>query len=440
MMKMIKRISILILAGFLLGACTYPIVITSDKSQADQAVPDASPAPQDEEIQSPQNQPQAGADMPPAQQQPEPSQEPGTGSDGLNVPSKAINPLTGLPVQTADNLLLPPALVSITNFPPSSRPQAGLSYSPIVFELYIGDGMTRYLAIFYGDYPKSEPLPESDDLLSELSEGVKQDAAQASIGPIRSGRLPYEHVRQLFNGFIVMASAYSKVAAQLGDYVNVFGSDNSDPNSALIPVDDLEAIAKANGSLLGDNSLSGMSFDPQPPQDGKLAPSLWIFYAYKNQVFWRYNQSDGSYHRWQDNADGQTFIEQTDRLNGQPLTYENVIVLFADHEVTNKYLIDIDLLYVKRGKALLFRDGQMYEIYWTTRSEEYEKTTGKLRPIRFIDADGNPFALKPGQTWIELIPSYDTYWETVNSEKYNQLVNGRSKGSGYWGLYFNLDD
>ena len=64
-----------------------------------------------------------------------------------------VNPLTGLPVENPENLLLPPALVSVTNFPPSARPQAGLSFSPMVFELFIGEGMTRYLALFYGDYP-----------------------------------------------------------------------------------------------------------------------------------------------------------------------------------------------------------------------------------------------------------------------------------------------
>jgi hypothetical protein len=353
-------------------------------------------------------------------------------------PPAAINPLTGLPVQDPQNLLLPPALVSITNFPPTARPQAGLTYSPIVFELYIGDGMTRYLAIFYGDYPEAAPQTTDEILQDELSEGVP--VPEPEIGPIRSGRLPYESVRKLFNGFIVMASAYSEVAAQLNDFVNVFGDDRTDVNSALIPVSALKDIAEENETQLGEASLSGMVFDPQPPEGGKDAHSLWIYYAYKNQVFWRYNSADGAYRRWQDNADGVTFIEQTDRLNGQSLSYENVIVLFADHTVEREYLIDIDLLHVKRGKALLFRDEKVYEIYWTTRSEEYEKTTGKMRPIRFIDAEGNPFPLKPGQTWIELIPNYDVYWETVNSEKYNQLIAGRSKGSGYWGLDFELDD
>ena len=188
--------------------------------------------------------------------------------------------------------------------------------------------------------------------------------------------------------------------------------------------------------VVDEAALSGMVFDPIPPQGGQVAHSLWLFYANLNQIFWRYNENDGFFHRFQDNADGSTFIEATDRLNGEALKYSNVIVLFAKHEVHKKYVIDLDLLYKKREDALLFRDGKVYKIYWTTRSEEYEKATGKLRPIRFIDYDGNPFPLKPGQTWINVIPIGLEAWETVNSVKYNQLMAGNVKGSGYWAIRF----
>ena len=77
-----------------------------------------------------------------------------------------------------------------------------------------------------------------------------------------------------------------------------------------------------------------------------------------------------------------------------------------------------DGIYVERGKALLFRDGIMQEIYWTTRSAEYEKTTGRLRPIRFIDADGNPFPLKPGNTWINLIGNSSTLVKSDGTWKF----------------------
>lgn len=357
------------------------------------------------------------------------------GGQGINQ-AQILNPLTGLPVANPENLRLPPALVSVTNFPPTARPQAGLSFSPIVFELYIGDGMTRYLAMFYGDYPQSIVDDQSADLAEEMTAGIPEP----SIGPVRSGRIPYEHIRKLYNGFIVMASAYSRVADQLLDYVNVFGDDQSDQNSAMIPVEAVEAIAKDSGKDLGEAALGGMVFDEIPPEGGKDGQSIWLYYAFKNQVFWRYDAVDGSYHRWQDNADGETFIEQTDRLTGETLGFENVIVLLVDHQVEQEYFIDLDLLYVKREKALIFRDGEVHQAYWTTKSEEYEQTTGKLRPIRFIDAEGNPFPLKPGQTWIELIPTNSPIWETVNSEKYHLLLNGRSKGSGYWAVWFAFDN
>ncbi len=428
-----RNFLLIVITALIINGCTYTGSFLKETADIEKDVEEPTPtissvlkSPNEEEVNS------VGGET----QENESGQELSE-SDGEDehISSKSINPLTGLPVNNPENLLLPPALVSVTNFPPTARPQAGLSTSSIVFELFIGDGMTRYLAIFYGDYPKASIQAKSGNLQEDLSEGMQEPV----IGPVRSGRLPYEYVRQLYNGFIVMASAYSKVAEQLGDYVNVFGEDQSDINSALIAIDDIEEIAKESDKELGDAALSGMLFEEDAHEGGRDAHSLWVFYAYKNQVFWRFNADDGTYHRWQDNADGSTFIEQTDRLNGEPLKYENVIVLFADHEVENTYLIDIDLLYVLKGKAALFRDGQMYDIYWTTKSEEYEKTTGKLRPIRFIDAEGDPFPLKPGQTWIELVPNYTPLWETVDSEKYHILASGRNKGSGYWGLYFKLD-
>jgi len=53
-------------------------------------------------------------------------------------------------------------------------------------------------------------------------------------------------------------------------------------------------------------------------------------------------------------------------------------------------------LYFKRkkqekGRTLLLHDGQVYDIYWITRVEEYIMTAVKLLPIRFVDVEENPF-------------------------------------------------
>jgi hypothetical protein len=337
--------------------------------------------------------------------------------------ASAANPLTGLPVADQTNLALSPALVSITNFPTTARPQAGLSYSPFVFEMYIGEGMTRFLAVFYGDYPQA-----GGDSAVTL--------ADDRIGPVRSGRLPYESLRKLYNGFLVMASASPNVKASLSAFSNVWGDDTSDINSAMIPVTKLKEIAGHNPARLEAGRLAGLAFDQAAPAGGKTGTGLWIPYNYLNQVIWRYDQASGAYHRYQDNADGQTFIKATDRLTEQPLTYENVIILFANHQAERETLIDINLMYVDKMPALLFRDGQMYEIFWTTANGDFEKTTGLVRPIRFVDAEGNPFPLKPGQTWVEIVQTYTRYNETVDSEVYFDLKKKTEPGSGFWAVHF----
>jgi hypothetical protein len=297
-----------------------------------------------------------------------------------------LNPLTGLPCADPALLELPPALVSVSNFPVTARPQAGLSFSPYVFEMYIGEGMTRFLALFYCNFP---------------AENVSGDN---TIGPIRSGRLPYESLRKLYNGFLIMASASGEVSTQLSGSTNIFGSDNDDINSALIDVGKLKGIALKQAGNQPPN-LTGNLFDQAVPEGGLAAERLWMFYNFYNQAMWTFDESSGLYLRAQDNADGSgKFTPSTDRLTGEPLGFENVIVLYTEHEVLNSEgtLIDVNLLY-SANKAYLFRDGQMIPIRWTTVGGDYEKTSGKLRPIRFVDAAGNPVALKPGRVWVQFV-------------------------------------
>ena len=314
-----------------------------------------------------------------------------------------VNSLTGLPVTDPHLLSLPPALISVTNFPVSARPQAGLSFASYVFELFIGKGMTRYLALFYGEYPRELPASDGSSALQ---------ADQAAIGPIRSGRLPYQSLRTLYNGFLVMASASSEVRSQLSNSTNIFGSDNDNINSALIDVTRLESIAEANVTGKPQN-LTGNLFNAAPPVGGQAAPSLWVFYNFYNQIMWEYDTASGAYLRSQDKADGSgNFYPSTDRLTGEQLAFENVIVFAVEHKPLNGdgTLIDLNLLYT-RDKAYLFRDGKVFPIFWSTLNGDYEKKTGQMRPVRFEDAQGNPFPLKPGNTWVEIVDLSTTLTE-----------------------------
>lgn len=407
-----------------LSACEFPLSVVevnenilpeiekqSDSLQARETNPTTIPEPTNDEIA-------LEMDVEPT---PEPTEEPtAEPTEESTEAASSINPLTGMPVENPDYLGLPPALVSISNFPASGRPQAGLSFSPITFEIAIGEGMTRFLAMFYGQFPGN---------VSGQTEGDPP-----TIGPIRSGRLSYEDIRATYSGFLVMASAWEGVSTNLNAATSVYGSNAADINSATVSSDRLLEIARseAQGYPGSNFSLEGMTFSQTPPENGKAADQAWIFYSNLNQVQWRYDEELGAYVRYDIKTDGSgEFVMASDRITGDPISKENMIVIFAPHDYRAPTLIDISLTNQPPKKALLFRDGHVYEIFWTTRFGEYEKETGLLRPMRFVDANGDPVALKPGQTWISVVSMQSYYVESaIKDLPFYPIVE--EEGTGLW--------
>ena len=87
-----------------------------------------------------------------------------------------------------------------------------------------------------------------------------------------------------------------------------------------------------------------------------------------------------------DAADAQTAGEvhpEMDRLNNRQLHFENVIVLYAEHDVISPTNLDIHLEQDWVGNALLFRNGKKYDVRWSTVASEEELQTGRRKPIHF---------------------------------------------------------
>jgi hypothetical protein len=122
------------------------------------------------------------------------------GPNPENFPT-GINPLTGEPVIDPSLLKVPALLVSVSNFPATARPQAGLSFAPYVFEFSITEGQNRFLATFYGQYPepevpitgdcevRTEPFKQTDTLLGnwvwlDTNKNGIQDPGENGIGGI----------------------------------------------------------------------------------------------------------------------------------------------------------------------------------------------------------------------------------------------------------------
>ncbi len=96
----------------------------------------------------------------------------------------------------------------------------------------------------------------------------------------------------------------------------------------------------------------------------------------------------------------------TDRLTGRQLHVENLIVMYARHEVISPTNLDIHLDRGKDGKAVLFRDGRMFKITWSNAAEDG-------RPLRFLGNDGKPVPLAPGHTWVIVVTSDTKLEETA---------------------------
>ena len=228
------------------------------------------------------------------------------------------------------------------------------------------------------------------------------------IGPVRSGRLTYNQIGGMFpNSCLVYASAAEDIGEQLDACEIVYGVDKTTPNSALLTRTRLRQLANEALNPRQPVNYSGNVFSETIPAGGRVANVIDVFYNSFTQSGWQYDPISQTFLRWTDQADrtGNLF-PATDRLTGRQTAFENVVVLFAEHSRYRHNQLEILLGAGQKGLAYLFRDGQAFRIQWSTLNREWEKTTGLLRPIYFVDSYNNPIPLHPGRTWIHLVTPY----------------------------------
>ena len=372
---------ILLVAVLMLAACTKPIPEQAAAlgAAAETNAPRLDEQPDEDTVQAAETVVQAEPLAGDTADTPAPEEEP-------------RNPLTGEPVENPEVLSIRPLLVSVSNFPVSARPQAGLSAAAQVWETFIGEGMTRFLAVFYGDYSTYLQAILANQLVEGSGDGFV-------IGPVRSGRVVFEDIKTLFEGaMLITAGASPEVAEQLTGRVSVYGDDDENINSTGVDVDDLGMVG---GSPVDPSRYATLTFDPSPPSGGEPADFFRVVYNFYNQIGWEYSPEQAAYLRSQDLADGSGELHPAvERLTGEQLAFDNVLVLWAQHRYVTPTIIEMQLVYVWDQRGLLFRDGRMYSVLWSTRSGEF----------RVYDAEGNMVPLKPGSTFVEVV-SWETTWD-----------------------------
>jgi hypothetical protein len=244
------------------------------------------------------------------------------------------------------------------------------------------------------------------------------------VGPIRSGRLTYNQIGRMFpNSCLVYASAAWDIGEMLDACEIVFGVDKTTPNSALLPVRRLRELAEQNLNPRQPVNYSGNLFSEEVPAGGQPASAIKVFYHSYTQSAWQYDPVSQTYLRWTDLADGTgTLIPATDRLTERQMAFENVIVVFAEHHRFRHNQLEIDFSLGQKNFAYLFRDGQAFKIYWSTANREWEKKTGLVRPMHFVDAQGNLVPIHPGRTWIHIITPFSSVTDRGNGDWLVQFV------------------
>jgi hypothetical protein len=313
-----------------------------------------------------------------------------------------VNPLTGLQVEDPQILDRRPVMVKVSNFPREGRPHAGLSYADIVFDYFIGEGTNRFLALYYGT-----------------------DAQK--VGPVRSGRLVDGMLVNLYQGILGFSGAdqwtvYPYISSILGTRAIVQGPntcpglcDEGELHTVTSVFADTAALGKYAEQMHNTSApnikqvLEGNAFDARMPETGVPAETLTVQFNIQNLADWRFDPETGKYLRWIESVDlnqNISMVPLTDRLTEEQLAFSNVIVLFAPYTERASTLHEVGLWNNWEGRrAVLFRDGKAIEGVWKTASND--------RPPQFFTPEGEPLALKPGNTWIVITGIYSTLQEKI---------------------------
>jgi hypothetical protein len=200
---------------------------------------------------------------------------------------------------------------------------------------------------------------------------------------------------------LIYASADPVVLAQIPGCATVAHTITG--GGAMLPLERMARIAEQNLKANPNFNYASNLFSDQPPAGGQTVTELWEYWALLNQSKWTYDAASESWWRYIDESDPETsgeFFPNVERLSGRQLKFENIILMFAEHIVITPTIVDINLAPGNQGRAYLFRDGRVHEIKWSTVATEYQQETGRGQPLRFLNSDGMPAALKPGHTWV----------------------------------------
>ncbi|RJQ39576.1 MAG: DUF3048 domain-containing protein [Anaerolineaceae bacterium] len=321
-----------------------------------------------------------------------------------------VNPLTGLEVADAQSLAERVVAVKIENLPREHRPQWGLNAADLVYEYYTEFGSTRFVALYHGMAPEK-------------------------VGPVRSARFFDIHVVQSYKAVFLFGSAYSAVYSRMWNsdissrlvvegsstYPALYRQAVNGENMLFANLTQLPAALTKVGIDNSQQDLSGMFFRKTLDVSGSSATQVTIHFSNAIYNRWDYDSSTGKYLRSVDQSNAASAAEEnyallTDQATGEAISADNVVILFVPYSYYVKNATEevMEVKMVGTGDALIARDGQIFPVYWK------RETTSSM--LTLVDADGNAFPFKPGNTWFEVVGTSSQRVQEGNSWRITHAI------------------
>jgi hypothetical protein len=338
---------------------------------------------------------------------PEPTETPEP--TALPWPTLGANacPLTGLEVSEPDLLERRPLAIKVQNAP-ISRPQYGLPQADIVYEHLSEAGITRFTAIYLcQEVEKIGSIRSARFIDLEIPAMYKSllafSGTSAGLYPKFLNADFYD--REFCYGWGLHAEAFYRDLELRKQGVPIEHTLFADPSKIWEIADELDINQRQD--------LEGLQFDPVVPEGGEPATHVHIPYPHRNMIVdYVYDPDSGNYLRWDGNE------KHVDAGSGEQLTTTNVVVIYATHVDTDIYEDEprrnhpsVQIQLWGTGPAVVFRDGVAFEGLWARPQRD--------DMVVFRDETGQiPIPLKPGNTWIQLVPleghrwTFEASWDT----------------------------
>ena len=284
-------------------------------------------------------------------------------------------PLTGVPLESSDEIPNRPALAVKMPNNPQALPQTGLNEADIVFEEIINDGITRFAAVFHS---------QGSDPVGPIRSGRAQDVDILSNlnSPLFAWSGGNPGVTRVINNSTLTSLSY------VGGYGNSYfrrDGRGGAPHNLFSSTDTLWDLTP------DEFAVPPQVFPYMLPGQVAQGDTASIIEIELDSILarWGYDDATGRYLR---SEYGEPHMSE---LTGQ-VWADNVVVMLVEYRQSTIDSKSPEAVTVGSGQVLIFTDGVVRAGVWQRSSNT------DLWNLYTDETLSEPLGLSDGRTWVEL--------------------------------------